>query len=73
MSMKRRAENFNDLLKLRSAYRRLAQVTWSIKVAEERFSINSPNDEAGLLDIYIAMKLEVKKILKDINEILSTK
>jgi len=57
------------LYRLRSQYKRLDQITWTIREAQERFPVGTPENELQLTKIYLAMALDVEDILQEIKEL----
>ena len=57
------------LLRLRSQYKRLEQLTWTIRELQNRFPLGIPENEAYLLKSYLAMKLDIQDILDEIDNL----
>ena len=57
------------LYRLRSQYKRLDQVTWSIRDAQERFPVGIAENELQLIKIYVAMIYDLEDILQEIKEL----
>ena len=54
------------LLRLRSQYKRLEQLTWTIRELQNRFPLGDPKDEEHLLKSYLALRLDIKDIYDEI-------
>ncbi|OGM12633.1 hypothetical protein A2V80_01655 [Candidatus Woesebacteria bacterium RBG_16_39_8b] len=47
------ARNFQKLITFRDIFKRLSQITWSVRTTEERFLVGTPDNEKALLDQYV--------------------
>ena len=47
------------LYRLRGQYKRLDQITWTIRDAQERFPVGIPENELQLTKIYLAMLFDL--------------
>lgn len=61
--------NLLQFYKLRAAYDRLSQITWTIRNANERFSLNDSKDQEQLTKVYVAMILDVENIYQEMVKI----
>jgi len=57
------------LYRLRSQYKRLDQITWTIRDAQERFPVGTDENEMRLLKVYLALLSEVEDILRELKEL----
>ena len=57
------------LYRLRNQYKRLDQITWTIRDAQERFPVGINENEIQLMKIYLAMIYDVESILEEIKEL----
>jgi hypothetical protein len=61
-------KDFQQLIQYRNAYKRLSQVTWSIRASEERYKLGDPSQEEQLLKIYKALTIDIADILNDLKK-----
>ena len=54
------------LLRLRGQYKRLEQLTWTVREIQNRFQLGDPKNEEQLLKSYLALRLDIKDILDEI-------
>ena len=59
-------DNSTLLLRLRSQYKRLEQLTWTIRELQNRFPLGDPENEKHILKTYLALRLDIKDILSEI-------
>jgi len=57
------------LYRLRGQYKRLDQITWTIRDAQERFPVGIPENELQLTKIYLAMLFDLEDITQEIKEL----
>jgi len=57
------------LYRLRSQYKRLDQITWTIRDVQERFPVGTDENEMRLLKVYLAMLFDVEDILQELKEL----
>ena len=57
------------LLRLRAQYKRLEQLTWTIRELQNRFPLGDEKDEKQLLKSYLAMRLDIEDILNEIDSL----
>lgn len=61
--------NLELLYKLRGQFKRLDQLTWTIRDAQQRFPVGTPENELQLIRIYLSMLGEIEDIVGEIKEI----
>lgn len=61
--------DISTVYKIRNLYKRLDQVTWTIRDAQQRFPLTNEKNILGLYNIYVEMREEVRNILLDLEEI----
>lgn len=59
-------DNSALLLRLRSQYKRLEQLTWTVRELQNRFPLGDSKNEEHLLKTYLALRLDIKDILDEI-------
>ena len=60
---------YQELIKYRNLYKRLDQVTWSVRSSEKRFLLGDPENERNLLAIYKSMVIDFEDILNDLKQL----
>lgn len=60
--------DINLLYKLRNEYKRLDQLTWTVRDAQQRFPLTTPENEEELVKIYLALALDVEDILDSLKK-----
>jgi hypothetical protein len=59
-------DNSGLLLRVRSQYKRLEQLTWTVRELQNRFPLGIPENEKELLKNYLALRLDIKDIYDEI-------
>jgi len=62
-------DNPTLLLRIRSQFKRLEQVTWTIRELQNRFPLGVPENEENLLKGYLEMIYDVEDILNELKEL----
>lgn len=57
------------IYKLRALFARLDQLTWTLRDANQRFPLTTPENQRQITNIYLAMVLEVEDIYLDLKAI----
>lgn len=60
------AESFNKILNLRNIYKRLNQLTWSIRAVEGRYGYEDPANTQPLLKLYGEMAKQFLEISREL-------
>lgn len=61
--------DINLIYQLRNQYKRLDQVTWTIRDAQQRFPLTTPENQIQLTTIYLAMLSDIEDVVNEIKEI----
>ena len=61
--------DINLLYQIRNQYKRLDQITWTIRDAQQRFPLTTPNNEEQLIKIYFSLNNDVEDILLELKEL----
>jgi hypothetical protein len=62
-------DNSVILLKLRTQYKRIEQISWLIHELQTRFPLGEQNNEDQLLKNYLTLSLDLGDILNEINKL----
>lgn len=57
------------LYRLRNQYKRLDQITWTVRDAQERFPVGTSENELQLIKIYLAMSSDIEEIFQEIKNL----
>jgi len=57
------------LYKLRAIYKRLDQLTWTVRDAQQRFPVGSPQNEEQLMKIYLSLIFDLEEVYNDLKKI----
>lgn len=65
-----KVERFKKLLKLRTIFKQVSQLSWNISALEKRYPFNTLDDEeiAGLFDSYKEYAKDVKKLNDELED-----
>ena len=65
-----KVERFKKLLKLRTIFKQVSQLSWNISTLEKRYPFNTLDDEevVGLLDSYKEYAKDVKKLNDELED-----
>jgi len=60
-------DNFSTMLRLRAIYKRLSQLTWTVKTIEDKYSIETVTSEKTetLLKNYLELGSDLEEAFKD--------
>ena len=64
-----KSNNFQKLLQLRGVFKRVSQVTWSAKQAEDRWIFGNPENERLLLETYLTLLQEIKDSISSLSSL----
>jgi hypothetical protein len=62
-------DNSAILLRLRSQYKRLEQITWVVRELQNRFPLGELQSETQLLKNYLALIYDVEDVLQELKEL----
>ena len=63
------ARDFEKLITLRDIFNRLNQITWSIRQAETRFQVGTPEGEKSLLIQYESLLKKLLEVAKEAGKV----